>query len=103
MTYFRKYLRTARPQELQRICASNPEYFFDKIPFAIAMGVDKSFSKAFGKMRLPGCTWLTTGMDAHMTASEWNDQMRWAAEAMDARSKQLLLEKLLRLMGSFGK
>ena len=103
VTYFRKHLRTARPQELQRICASNPEYFFDKIPFAIAMGVDKSFSKAFGKMRLPGCTWLTTGMDAHMTASEWNAQMRWAAEAMDARSKQLLLEKLLRLIGSFGK
>jgi len=99
----RHYLRTVRLPDLQRICRSNPDYFFDLAPYALAMGVEKTFAKRFGNFRLPGCTWLTTGMDAHMTASEWAAQMRWAAAAMDARRKQMLLEKLMHFVGSFRK
>ena len=71
--------------------------------FGICRLVDKAFSKHFGNLRLSGCSWLTTGMDGHMTASEWNDLMRWTAYAMDARSKQLLMEKIWNLIGSFRK
>ena len=103
VTFLRKYLRSIRFAELQRISGSNPDYFFNMVPYAMAMGVDKAFAKSFGKMRLSGCTWLTTGMDAHMTASEWNELIRWTAYVMDSRSKQLPMEKLLRLVGSFRK
>ena len=103
VTFLRKYLRTMSPGELRRISQSNPEYFFNMVPYAMAMGVDKAFAKACGNGQLSGCTWLTTGMDAHMTASEWNELIRWAADVMDARSRQLPLEKLMRLAGSFRK
>ena len=96
----RHYLRTVSKPELQRITRQNPDYFFALAPHAMALGSDKAFSKQFGNTRLPGCTWLTTGMDAHMTAAEWCDLMRYAASLMDARSKQLTTEKLMRLLGS---
>lgn len=97
----RHHLRTVSKAELQRICNSNPEYFYTLAPHAIALGSDKAFSKRFGNLRLPGCPWLTTGMDAHMTASEWAELMRYAASLMDARSKQLFTEKLFRLIDGF--
>ena len=101
--YLRSYLRKTKKAELLRITRSNPDYFFNMAPYAMAMGVDKAFSKHFGNLRLSGCSWLTTGMDGHMTASEWNDLMRWTVYAMDARSKQLLMEKIWNLIGSFRK
>lgn len=99
----RHYLRTIPVGELQRISRSNPEYFHTMAPYALASGTDKAFAKRFGPGKLPGCPWLTTGMDAHMNASDWAELMRWTADAMDARSKQLTTEKLLRLLDGFRK
>lgn len=99
----RHYMRTISTGELQRISRANPEYFHTMAPHAIALGSDKAFAKRFGPGKLPGCPWLTTGMDAHMTASEWAELMRWSADAMDARSKQLTTEKLLRILDGFRK
>lgn len=97
----RRYLRTVSKAELQRICASNPEYFFQLAPHALALGTLKSFAKRFGSTRLPGCPWLTTGMDAHMTAQEWAAVMDRAVEAMETRRRQLPMEKFLGLLQSF--
>ena len=97
----RHYLRTVNQGELQRICRSNPDYFFSLAPCALAFGVEKSFARRFGSKKLPGCPWLTTGMDAHMDALEWAELMNWTVSVMDARRRQMPLEKLLRLIGSF--
>ena len=99
----RRYLRTVPKSELQRICSGNPDYFFTLAPYALALGSDKAFARRFGSLRLPGCPYLTSGMDAHMTAEEWSEVMRNTAKLMDARGKQLVTEKLLRLLGSFRK
>jgi hypothetical protein len=58
-------------------------------------GVDQVFAKRFGAMRLSGCPYLTTGMDGHLTAQEWSKLLRKAVDILDARQKQLPLEKLL--------
>ena len=40
-------------------------------------------------MRLPGCPYLTTGMDGHMTAGEWGRWISETAEDMDRRKESL--------------
>ena len=61
----------------------------------MALSVDKAFARQFGGTQLPGCTWLTTGMDGHMTAMEWNQLLREAVAALDERQQKLPYEKLL--------
>ena len=90
----RRYLCKVPPRELHRISDSDPYYFFTMAPYALALGVEKSFARRFGARRLPACPWLTSGMDGHMTALEWSDYMRRTVDAMDSRQKQLFWERL---------
>ena len=82
-------------KEALRVLRHDPEYFFDMAPYAMALGVGKEFSAAFKKKRLGACSWLTTGMDGHMTAMEWNQLLREAVAALDERQQKLPYEKLL--------
>ena len=91
----RRCLRSLSPAEIQRICRTDPDYFFTMAPYAIALGVDRPFAEHFGKQRLNGCPYLTTGMDAHMTALEWSEAMHRAIRSLDDRQLRLPLERLL--------
>lgn len=91
----RRHLKTVPREELQRIQRVNPDYFFEMLPFAMALGVEKSFARQFGGTRLPECSYLTTRMGTSMTAWEWVGLFRDAVDALDERQKQLPLEKLL--------
>ncbi len=82
--------------ELLRIMKLNPDYYYTLAPYALAFGVDKAFAKGFGGMRLPGCPYLTTLMDGHLTASDWSKLLRRAVHILDERQKQLPLEQLLK-------
>ena len=99
----RRYLRTVSKAELQRICTGDPDYFFRLAPYALALGMHKSFAKQFGAARLDRCPWLTSGMDAHMTALEWAQVLEQTVDTMDARSRQIPLEKFIALLHSFRK
>ncbi len=96
----RHYFWTADTQQLRRLCQTDPDYFFRLAPFALALGADKAFAKRFGNYKLSSCPYLTTGMDAHMTALQWSNMMRKALAAMDQRAERLPIEKLLRLIRS---
>lgn len=91
----RRYLRTADPIQVQRIFQTNPEYFFSLAPYALAFGVEQDWAKRFGAVRLPGCPYLTTGMDGHRTALEWARLMRKAVSALEEKQKRLPYEQLL--------
>ena len=91
----RRCLRSLSPAEIHRICRTDPDYFFTMAPYAIALGVDRPFAEHFGKQRLNGCPYLTTGMDAHMTALEWSEAMHRAIRSLDDRQLRLPLERLL--------
>ena len=91
---FRRYLRKLHPKDIQRICRSDPDYFFAIAPHALALGVLKPFAKHFGKRRLSSCSYLTTGMDSHRTALEWCQVMERAANSLDLRQRRLFLERL---------
>ena len=90
----RRYMRKISHGELQRITASNPDYFFTLAPYALALGAEKAFAARFGSDRMGACPYLTTGMDGHMTATEWSRLMHATALAMNKRAQQLPLERL---------
>lgn len=94
----RRYLRKVSREELARICSEDPDYFFTMAPYALALGVDQAFANRFGQMKLDRCPYLTTGMDGHRTAQEWNELMVRTLERMDWRYQQLLTENLRRLL-----
>ncbi len=95
----RRYLRTVAPEQLDRITRTNPDYFYTMAPYALALGADRAFARAFGKQKLPDCPYLTSG--AEQTAAQWNELLRRTAEAMDQRRKQLPREKIAGTLKSF--
>lgn len=99
----RRYLKTMSPQQRQQICQLEPDYFHNMAPYALALGVDRSFAKRFGKEKIDPCPYLTTGMDGHRTAGEWSELFRRALEAMSARERRLPMEKLIRIIESIRK
>lgn len=96
----RKYMRSAEKLLLQRLQAMDPDYFFAMAPYALALGVDKSFAKRFGGIRLQDCPYMHTGKDTPLTAADWMVRLRSAVESMDERSRQLPMEKLLKMIQS---
>ena len=90
----RRYLCNIPREELQRILQYDPDYFFSLAPYALALGVERRFAGRFGGMRLNACPWLTSGLDAHMSAAEWGAYMRQTVDALDRRQKQLPWERL---------
>lgn len=90
----RRYLRTAEQKDLQRLMRNDSGWFFTMMPYAMALGVDKAFARQFARLRLPACPYLTSGMDGHMTAAEWQQLMRRTAAALDSRQKHLFFERL---------
>ena len=91
----RAWLSKMPQEDLDRIENTDPDYFFTMAPYALALGVDTAFAKQFGRRKLSPCSWLTSGMDGHMTALEWSREMRRAADSLDERQKRLPWERLM--------
>ena len=91
----RRYLQRISPEEVKRVSRYDPDFYFNMAPYAAALGVNRSFARRFGRKRLAGCHYLTTGMDGHMTALEWSEVMDRAVTALDARQKRLPIERLM--------
>ena len=89
----RSYLRKLDEPTLLRLTDNNPDYFFDMLPYAIALGVDKKFAKAFGKMEIPECHYLLVARNDKRTAADWALLVRKIADQMDKRQRRLELEK----------
>ena len=100
MLGLRHYLKTVQPDQLRRICNQEPDYFHNMVPYALALGVDKTFAKRFGSEKIDPCPYLTTGMDGHRTASEWSELFRRALDAMGDRQRRMPIEKLIRIIES---
>ena len=91
----RRHMCRVSKQELQRLLKANPNYFYEIAPYALAMGVDRTFARRFGRLRLPECTYVLRGSQGQMTAAEWAALLRGAVNTLDAKAKRLPFEKLL--------
>lgn len=89
----RHYLRHISREELNGIMEENPDYFFEMLPYAIALGVDTKFSRTFGKMNVGHCPYMQAKENRKRTAEEWALLMRKTADKMDKRQRQMELEK----------
>ena len=88
-----QYLRTVERAEIKRIQENDPEYFYNLMPFALALGVDGAFARRFDKKKMPDCPYFTCGVQTKMTAEEWARFFRETARLMDERQKRMDFEK----------
>lgn len=93
----RHYLKHVGQEELDRLIGQNPDYFFDMLPYAIALGVDTPFAKAFGDRAIPDCTYLVVRKNEKRTAKEWAYMVRKLADRMDEKQRKMELEKWIPL------
>ena len=89
----RRYMCKATRPDLERILLSNPDYYYELAPYALALGVDKKFAKRFGDTPLRECSWFITGARGGTTAESWYLLLRAAAEDMTAIQNRPFWEK----------
>ena len=94
----RRYLKGITKDELEQIMELNPDYFFDMLPFAMALGVDGRFARNFGDLPIPPCAYVKAA-ERRRSAEDWALLMRRTADKMDKKQRRLLLQKwsILRL------
>lgn len=86
------YLKTMTQEEAARKMELNPDYFFDMLPYAIALGVDGRFAKAFAGLQIPECTYLAARKNEKRSAAEWALMVRKIADRMDKRQRRMEIE-----------
>lgn len=91
---FRLFLQTIPRTQLQQIRRQNPEYFHALAPYALALGCDQIFAKRFGRDKQPPCPYIVGVPQEYMTAEEWNKVLRRTARSMEARMRQMPVEKI---------
>lgn len=96
----RRYLRRISSKQLGHICRRNPDYFYMMIPYALALGVDRGFSKRFGDQLMPDCPYMTGVTRKRLYADEWSKVFRRTASVMEAKSRTKPMEDLMALLRS---
>lgn len=90
----RSYLKHLPRDSINRLLHNDPDYFFNMAPYALALGIIHPYADAFGRRKLEHCPYLYTRNDTgRHTADEWGELMRETALKMDARAKQMQLER----------
>ena len=89
----RKYLKSVPTRDLAETLRHNPDYYFALAPYAMALGVDKTFARQFGSEKLSPCPYLTANHETPVTARQWNQLLREAISVLDERQKPVLLQK----------
>ena len=54
---FKNFLKDDNQEALDSILRSNPKYFENMFPYAVALGLEKSFSEKFKEMDMPAPAW----------------------------------------------
>ncbi len=84
----RRHMKLAQPQELTRFLRANPDYFYELAPYALALGVDRTFAQKFDQLKLPSCEWLMADRRVAKSASDWNLMLREAVTTMNRKAKR---------------
>ena len=94
----RHYLKRISKEDLKRLQKTDPDYFFNLAPYALALGIIHPFAKNFGARKLDQCPYLMTRVHGKRTAEEWADMMAQTADLMDARQRKMEYEKWTNLL-----
>lgn len=78
----RQHMLSGSNFNLQQLQQKNPNYFYEMIPYALAMGIDRKFAKRFdSKTALPECLWLRNA--PRMNAQQCAAKLRQIADILD--------------------
>ncbi len=91
----RVHLTRASVFDMQQCQEKNPNYFFELMPYALALGVEKPFARRFGKVKLAECSYLTAPVRGALTPLQWAAVLRQAADKLNRRQRRLKYEQLL--------
>lgn len=90
----RAYLKHLPRDGINRLLKNDPDYFFNMAPYALALGIIRPYADAFGRRKMEHCPYLYARNDSNrLTAREWGELMRDTALKMDARVKQMQIER----------
>ncbi len=89
----RRHVKKLPREDIGRLLANDPDYFFNMAPYALALGVINPYAKAFGRRSFNQCPYLYTPITGKHTAEEWGYLMADAADMMDAKSRRMMVEK----------
>jgi len=89
----RRYVKRLPREDIGRLMANDPDYFFNMAPHALAMGVINPFARTFGRRKLDQCPYLVSRVTGKRTAEDWGHLMADAADMMDAKSRRMMIEK----------
>lgn len=89
----RHHLRKVDSEELLRLRKRDPEYFYNMIPHALALGVEKKFAINYGKKKLQPCPYLVAGNRARQDAFHWAMTMKEVAKILDSRKNRMKWEQ----------
>lgn len=90
---FRSYAKHLPREDIGRLLANDPDYFFNLAPYALALGVINPFAQAFGRRKLEQCPYLFTRASGGRTAEEWARVMADTADRMDEKSRRMQIER----------
>ncbi len=91
----RHHLTRASLFDLQQYLLKNPDYFFEMLPYALALGVDKHFARRFGKTKLTECSYFLLPSYQELNAVQWAAVLHQAADCLNRRQRRLQWEQLL--------
>ena len=89
----RRYMKKVTKEELDRIMAYDPEYFFHMAPYALALGVINPFAKCFAGKKLDPCPYMISGVRERRSAAEWASILAATADRLDERQRRMQVEK----------
>ena len=90
----RSHLTRVSVFDMQQCLERNPAYFFDLMPYALALGVEKPFARRFGKVQIAECSYLTAPVRGEPTPAQWASILRQVADRLNRRQRRLRYEQL---------
>ena len=89
----RHYMKRIDKSDIDRLLKSDPDYFFNLAPYALALGVIKPFALNFGARKMDPCPYMVTKVTGKHSADEWAEVIADAADKIDARYRRMEIEK----------
>lgn len=89
----RHYMKRIDKADIDRLLKSDPDYFFNLAPYALALGVIKPFAQNFGARKMDPCPYMVTKVTGKHAADEWAEVIADAADKIDARYRRMEIEK----------
>ena len=97
MLGLRSYLRKGEVRGTASDLRQDPDCFFNLLPWALALGVDKAFARNMGGRKLPDCPYVIMDKSLSYSPDQWCRFFRQLAKDMEQRKAQQSRGRILQL------